>query len=704
VSKEKVLKTLEELGLSKLDARVYFFLANKGPTKAKEVTLALKIAKQQLYPSIKSLQRKGLVNASLERPARFSAVSFEKALDLFAKAKMEEAISIQQSKGSLLSDWQSILIEEAEDKSAKFTVIEGRKYIYSKIQQMIQETKSRFSFVSTVPGLARADQYGLFDAAFNHPLKSKMRFRFLTEISDQNVNAVKMLLKRISRCGLNLEGKTPDLGLKLCSRMVIKDEEETLFFIDHREGGFATEQDNVCLWTDCKSLVRAFLAMFDDLWRYSTDIEKRIVEVETGRQIGTTRIINDCETAQKEYQETLRLAEKEVILMTSTEGLIKSWKNKGLLKEWVERGVSVKIMAPITSKSVKAVQKLPKCCEVRHVAATYLETTLVDGKHFFQFETPSPDNKKPKSKPYFGNILHTNNPEYVEKTKRMLNDLWRNAFAPSAITLGSILKPSIPVVAPLSDNLFAFSRPENPYEKMSHGVVEKPAIMTEKEILNKIINAKKYPGKDWPKNIVRYYGSDGTAVIHPPRSFNLPDMMIWAFHYNKQSSFGAEDRLRVYLWLETPQGYAYVPVVQVTDNPRAVKFWKTAMAGTPAGQNVQLIEKNKFQVRVHGNVVFAGWTVPIPLLPSQYILPPSCILFEGYSKIITSAISFVLPSGVKLHAAGTGLNAFVTFFHPSSKYSGPGTDGTIGRDVISTWYPPKWRKTVNTDLPSIVSA
>jgi hypothetical protein len=355
-------------------------------------------------------------------------------------------------------------------------------------------------------------------------------------------------------------------------------------------------------------------------------------------------------------------------------------------------------MGPINCKNFKAVQELSKYCQVRHLSATYLETTLVDGEHLFQFEYSQRDNEKSTSSPYFDNMFYTNNPESLEKTKSMLNDVWRSAFAPSAITLNSIRKPSLGAATSVSDDLYAFSRQGSPYAKMSHGVVEKPMMMTEKEMLNKLINAKKYPGRDWPKNIVRYYGSDATAVIHPPSSFNLPDMMIWVFHYNKQSSFGAEDRLRVYLWLETPQGYAYVPVVQVTDNPRAVEFWKTVMAGTPAGQNVQLIEKSKFHVQVHGNSIFAGWTVPIPLIPSKYVLPPSCILFEGYTKVITSSISFVLPSGVKLHGQGTGLNAFVTFFHPSSKYSGPGTDGTIGRDIITTWYPPKWQQSINENL------
>jgi hypothetical protein len=37
-------------------------------------------------------------------------------------------------------------------------------------------------------------------------------------------------------------------------------------------------------------------------------------------------------------------------------------------------------------------------------------------------------------------------------------------------------------------------------------------------------------------------------------------------------------------------------------------------------------------------------------------------------------------------------DAFVTFIHPASKYSGPGTDGIFTRDLIMTKYPPgSWR-------------
>ena len=207
-------------------------------------------------------------------------------------------------------------------------------------------------------------------------------------------------------------------------------------------------------------------------------------------------------------------------------------------------------------------------------------------------------------------------------------------------------------------------------------------------MLNKIINAKKYPGKNWPNDIVRYYGSNGLAVIHPPPSFNLPDMTIWAMHLNKQSSFGAADAILVFLWLETPKGNAYVPVAFVGDNLRHVEFFKKTATNTPAEHNAHFIEKDELQVQVHGNSMFAGWTIPIPLFPLSRILPPSCIMFEGYGPLTTGVTEFKYPSGVKFIVESNGYDAFVTFFHPASKYSGPGTDGRVHRDLVTTVYPP----------------
>jgi len=203
-----------------------------------------------------------------------------------------------------------------------------------------------------------------------------------------------------------------------------------------------------------------------------------------------------------------------------------------------------------------------------------------------------------------------------------------------------------------------------------------------------ILNAKRIIAKDPLKDITSMCGSSASAVIHPPEHFHLPDMIIWVWHCDKQSSWGAEDWLTVSLWLNTPMGFRYVPVAFVTDNPDALEFRKGVYAGTPAGQNCQLVNKDQFQVQVHGNTLFAGWTVPIPLFPQPHVLPPSCILFEGYGELKTNVTRTRIPSGRTQVTEANCFDAFVTFFHPASKYSGPGTDGIFNRDVVMTAYPP----------------
>jgi len=112
VSLERVLKTLEGFGLSRIDAEVYVYLAKKGPKKGRELANALQVTKQQLYPSLKNLKNRGIVTASLERPALFSAVAFEQVLELLIEIKVEQAKVIKETKKELLGSWQSISWQE----------------------------------------------------------------------------------------------------------------------------------------------------------------------------------------------------------------------------------------------------------------------------------------------------------------------------------------------------------------------------------------------------------------------------------------------------------------------------------------------------------------------------------------------------------------------------------------------------------------
>jgi hypothetical protein len=133
---------------------------------------------------------------------------------------------------------------------------------------------------------------------------------------------------------------------------------------------------------------------------------------------------------------------------------------------------------------------------------------------------------------------------------------------------------------------------------------------------------------------------------------------------------------------------SYLPVAFVTDNPRGYKFRKSMLKIRPTTEVAKLLKKGELKVQAHGNRLFAGWTVPIPLLPPKYVLPPSCIVFEGYGKIKSISSNIVGPLNRRMTYEENMLDAFVTFMHPSSRYNGPGSDALLHRETIITSYPP----------------
>jgi sugar-specific transcriptional regulator TrmB len=109
-----MIKTLRSLGFKHLDAEVYFYLTQNNQQEAAEIAEALETYKRQIYRGLRNLQRKGVVSASEERPAWFSAISIEKVLDRFIKVNRDEADRIEENKEQILLMWRSKILRDSE--------------------------------------------------------------------------------------------------------------------------------------------------------------------------------------------------------------------------------------------------------------------------------------------------------------------------------------------------------------------------------------------------------------------------------------------------------------------------------------------------------------------------------------------------------------------------------------------------------------
>jgi sugar-specific transcriptional regulator TrmB len=650
LSEETIRKVLSECGLTEREADVYIFLAKHSAQKGGEISKRTKMPKALVYHVLKSLESKGAVESTLEFPARFAALPFEAILEMNIRAKREEAASIEKRKTSLLEDWKNISkIDIEQPEIARFVVIEGTRKIYLKIAEIIENTKNSLSAASTVADLARFEQYGVIDSINANPMKSKVKFRFLTELSRQNLKAIKLLRAELNT-GLDLKARNPDLGLTLFPRMVIRDDEEILLFMSPRTLQ-PTKKQEACIYTNCESLVQALTSVFEDMWHNSTSIEEKMVEIETGKPAPKTLVIADAEIAKEKYNQTLRAAEKEIILMTSAKDLIQLNESTLPFKDLAKRAVSVKIMAPITIDNMEQAELLSEYCEVRHVASSYLGTTIVDGKHLFQLKASLSNQDGSEYALSFKNAFYTTDSEYVEKMKNMLEDVWKRAYNASKATIYPIMGSHV--------SRLRFD--------------DKRDLQT---LPNRLLKAARTHGGISS-------GICGCVIIEPPRNLQLPTLRISPSHFEHARSKMGADLLRIDLWLNTPQGEEFVPAAIVTNGiPERVTDSEIQFAGTPAGQNVIRVKPDELQVWHKGKTLFVGWTMPIPLLKPKYKLDPACIIFETFGDEIHSTYSYQLPSGYLKGMEFDGFQAFTTYIGPSWRYSGPGISGNAGNFLL----------------------
>jgi non-heme chloroperoxidase len=277
VSQKTIKNVLKDFGLTENAIEVYLFLAKRGTLRGGEIAKQTKIDRSLVYRILKRLKRKGLVEPTLESPTRFMAVSIEKALDIIIKSRQDEALSIERSRKDLLEDWRAISEKRPQTESEKFVVIEGNKNIYPKIAQMINETKQQFYAILPVSCLARAEQFGVFDAAYNHPLKSNIKFQFVTELAADELQAIENLKPKL-KTEIYLKARNPTSSFMPLSRMVMKDEKEVFFFTRPDSESTGRKQSEVCIYTNCESLVQTFKGIFQQMWNNSVDIEDKIAE------------------------------------------------------------------------------------------------------------------------------------------------------------------------------------------------------------------------------------------------------------------------------------------------------------------------------------------------------------------------------------------------------------------------------------------
>ncbi len=501
MSEKDVTKFLQILGLSKREIQVYMFLAKSGVQSTSFVAKRLKMERVQAYRTFKKLQEKGFIEATLERPTRFTIVAFEALVDNFINAKKNEVVNLNDQKQNLLTAWQSISAPESEYPVAKFSIITGKKKIHSKMLNMIEESKSGVIVLTTAMGLIQEDIAGIFDTVLSPPGDSRVLTQIITEVVPENLKVVERIERNIAENKLNVKLCHVSMSSKFFPRFLIKDEEEAILYAPFGNEASVLNLEDEGLWINDKMFISVLKAFFVQMWQSGVDASRRIEELKSGIPIGETLVIKGAEEAWDKVTEILDSAMTEIVVITTSQSINRLAENDPIVK-YFKKSLKTRIMASIDLDNLEPAQKLAKTFEVKHVPISYLTMMLVDNKHLFMFKIPPLNDFGTVSAFYFADTFYSSDPSQIERVSEMLDDIWKRGIDIAEISSQAGTKlPTLEVATTETVTKTVGKMLQNNVNSILITEDKKPiGVINDRELLREIVDARKDPLKTLTKD------------------------------------------------------------------------------------------------------------------------------------------------------------------------------------------------------------
>ncbi|MCP8309668.1 MAG: hypothetical protein H3Z54_13415, partial [archaeon] len=394
-------------------ARLYITLLELGVSPVRKVVKATSLHKVEVYRVLRELTDIGMAEEVISNPKKFRAIEPKIAIEAILQ-KEKERVSMMEQKGKELSVWLGSIQGrkgEKEDFGVRFKLIEGARRFLDRVQRTLENAQREVLFIMRESWIRKGVQEGV-DRIISKCFSRGVRFRGVINIDKNDIDLAERFINTIE---LRHNGNVGSL-------ILIVDESEVLF-------GTAIERQpmdyrkTTSLWTRDKEYVRAIKESFESFWKDSIDARSRIAELKTGKPLEQTYVIRDAKEALKKINETLFLAKREVLLITTSDFFLRA--ERYPFKYLNEKGVKIRVILPIIKENVEAAKQVSGYIQLRHIM---LRMGVVDNQALFLINTPSNLKNSNALWKGFDYTVYSNVAHYINGIRNLLEIIWDQAL------------------------------------------------------------------------------------------------------------------------------------------------------------------------------------------------------------------------------------------------------------------------------------
>jgi len=253
-SLETIEKALRRLGLSGNEIKVYLYIARTGEHKASEISDSLRLHRTETYRILRDLEKRSLLSSVFEKPLKFIATPFEKALEILIETKKIKISLLEKRKVGLIDLWLSLPKSEAEhERKEVFQILEGEEQISLKADEILEQAGKEVLAFTSEQDIANFYHSSLLDK-LDKISKKSLNVQLLTNYSPKSCFFMdKIKLKKAKYLLSNVE-ELPTF--------ILTDDAQLLLLIRKSNG----KKRVAALWTNYDAFVRALKTLFLELW------------------------------------------------------------------------------------------------------------------------------------------------------------------------------------------------------------------------------------------------------------------------------------------------------------------------------------------------------------------------------------------------------------------------------------------------------
>lgn len=131
---------LRDFGLTKNESKIYIGLNKTGHQRALAISREEEIPRTETYHLLSSLKSKGIIEPSIQRPTKFSAVPIEEALESIILYQEKQIRELDKSKQDLIDLWNVVQGDRKPTKK-EFLKFESSMEKYAQSFRMREDLK-----------------------------------------------------------------------------------------------------------------------------------------------------------------------------------------------------------------------------------------------------------------------------------------------------------------------------------------------------------------------------------------------------------------------------------------------------------------------------------------------------------------------------------------------------------------------------------